>query len=133
MTKELNRRLFLSSGAAAGVAALALGRGLGLSENGPAQERQPAWEQAWTLALEDYARRGCNYCDRMVDANGLPYFNVFWTDPAEAAHDWPDFGDVMSRQFQAVVMARHMTGQAATIEPVWRQKILSLIDAETVS
>ena len=33
----------------------------------------------------------------MVDKDGLPYFNIFWTDPAEAAHDWPDFGDVMSR------------------------------------
>ena len=131
MTKELNRRLFLSSGATASVAALAFRMGFGLSESGPAQERQSARGKAWTLALEEYAKRGCNYCDRMVDKNGLPYFDVFWTDPAEAAHDWPDFGDVMSRQFQAVVMARHMTGEVATIEPVWRQKILSLIDAET--
>lgn len=130
MTKELNRRLFLSSGATASVAALAFRMGFGLSESGHAQERQSAREKVWTLALEEYAKRGCN-CNRMVDKNGLPYFDVFWTEPAEAAHDWPDFGDVMSRQFQAVIMARHMTGEVATIELVWRQKILSLIDAET--
>jgi hypothetical protein len=67
----------------------------------------------------------------MVDTNGLPYFNIFWTDPAEAAHDWPDFGDVMARQFQAVIMARHMTGERAPIEAVWRRKLLELIDPET--
>ena len=49
----------------------------------------------------------------MVDRDGLPYFNIFWTDPAEAAHDWPDFGDVMSRQWQAAVMARHLTGNGS--------------------
>jgi hypothetical protein len=124
MTKELNRRLFLSAGATASAAALAARMGFGLSESGPAREGQPAREKVWTLALEEYAKRGCNYCNRMVDKNGLPYFDAFWTDPAEAAHDWPDFGDVMSRQFQAVIMARHMT-------PVWRQRILSLIDTET--
>ena len=84
-----------------------------------------------TFALETYARRSFNYCNRMVDKDGLPYFNIFWTEPAEAAHDWPDFGDVISRQYQAVVMARHMTGETLPIEAVWRQKILSLIDPET--
>ena len=84
-----------------------------------------------TFALETYARRSFNYCNRMVDKDGLPYFNIFWTEPAEAAHDWPDFGDGMPRQFQAVVMARHMTGETLPIEAVWRQKILNLIDPET--
>src|SRR4030065_237833 len=44
--------------------------------------------------LESYAANSINYFERLVDADGLPYFNVFWTQPAEAAHDWPDFGDV---------------------------------------
>ena len=96
-----------------------------------APHRQPGREGLRTFALETYAQRGFNYCNRMVDKDGLPYFNIFWTEPAEAAHDWPDFGDVMSRQFQAVVMARHMTGETAPIEALWRQKILGLIDPET--
>jgi hypothetical protein len=71
---------------------------------------------AQTFALETFARRSLNYYNRMVDSNGLPYFNIFWTDPAQTAHDWPDFGDVMSRQYQGAVMARHVTGERAAIE-----------------
>ena len=100
----------------------------------PAQEnpqRPPTSTGARTLALETYALRGYNYCNRMVDKDGLPYFNIFWTEPAEAAHDWPDFGDVMSRQYQGVVMARHMTGVTAPIEAVWHEKCLSYIDPES--
>jgi hypothetical protein len=84
-----------------------------------------------TFALETFARRSLNYLNRMVDTNGLPYFNVFWTEPAEAAHDWPDFGDVMARQFQAAIMARQMTGERAPIEAIWRRKLLELIAPET--
>ena len=61
-----------------------------------------------TFSVETYVARTYNYLDTMVDQNGLPYFNIFWTEPAEAAHDWPDFGDVMSRQLQAAIMARHV-------------------------
>ena len=39
-----------------------------------------------TFALETYARRSLNYFNRMVDKDGLPYFNIFWTKPAEATH-----------------------------------------------
>lgn len=81
-----------------------------------------------TFALETYARRSFNYLTRMVDRDSLPYFNVFWTEPAEAAHDWPDFGDVMSRQLQAAVMGRVMTGERLAVEKVWYDKVLSLID-----
>lgn len=84
-----------------------------------------------TFALETYVRRSFNYLTRMVDKDGLPYFNVFWTDPAEAAHDWPDFGDVMSRQLQAAVMARHMTGEEVPTEKVWYRKVLSYLDPAT--
>ncbi len=116
------------------VMALALAADPGPSGTVQAQEaphRQPAREGVQTFALETYAQRGFNYYNRMVDKDGLPYFNIFWSEPAEAAHDWPDFGDVMSRQFQAVVMARHMTGETAPIEAAWRRKILGLIDPET--
>ena len=72
-----------------------------------------------------------NYLDNMVDKEGLPYFDIFWTEPAEAAHDWPDFGDVMSRQLQTAIMARHLTGRPARHEKLWAQKILSYLDPKT--
>ena len=84
-----------------------------------------------TFALETYAKRSLNYLTRMVDKQGQPYFNVFWTNPSEAAHDWPDFGDVQSRQLQAAIMARHMTGQEARTEKIWLERILSCIDPQT--
>src|SRR3974390_1785409 len=80
-----------------------------------------------TLALETYMHRSFNYCNRMVGANGQPYFNIFWTEPAEAAHDWPDFGDVTSRQFWGVIMGRRMTGESEPIEAVWRRNLLNNI------
>jgi len=84
-----------------------------------------------TFALEAFAADSINYYESLVDRDGLPYFNVFWTEPAEAAHDWPDFGDVMSRQLQAVIMARHMTGRRTRIETVWLEKVLGYIDPAT--
>lgn len=80
------------------------------------------------FTLESYAANSINYLERLVDADRLPYFSVFWTEPAEAAHDWPDFGDVMSRQWQGAIMLRRMAGKEAATEKVWRRKILSLID-----
>jgi len=81
-----------------------------------------------SFTLESYAAYSVNYLESLVDADGLPYFNVFWTQPAEAAHDWPDFGDVMSRQWQGAVMLRRMAGREAATEKVWRRKVLSFID-----
>ncbi len=80
------------------------------------------------FALETYARRAFNYLDRMVDADGLPYFDVFWQEPAEAAHDWPDFGDVMTRALQGAVMARRMTGQTCVNEERWLAKALGYLE-----
>ncbi len=82
------------------------------------------------FSFESLAANSLNYFERLVDAEGLPYFNVFWTRPAEAAHDWPDFGDVMSRQWQGAVMLRRMTGREAATEKVWHRKSLSLIDPQ---
>jgi hypothetical protein len=103
----------------------------GLMITTPAQDSPPrpsGSAQFQTLALESYMQRSFNYCNRMVDSKGQPYFNIFWTEPAEAAHDWPDFGDVTARQYQGVVMARHMTGVPLPIEAVWRRNILGDID-----
>lgn len=84
-----------------------------------------------TYALETYAKRSINYLNRMTDKNGLPYFNIFRSEPAEAAHDWPDFNDVSSRQLQASIMLRHMTGKTVCWESKWYTDILSRIDPET--
>jgi hypothetical protein len=81
-----------------------------------------------SFTFESYAANSINYLEGLVDKDGLPYFNVFWTQPAEAAHDWPDFGDVMSRQWQGAIMLRRMAGREAATEKVWRHKVLSLID-----
>ncbi len=111
--------------------AVLLGVSTGLS-TASAQESRPAEGPIHeTFAIETYVRRTYNYLDTMVDKDGLPYFNVFWTDPAEAAHDWPDFGDVTSRQLQAAVMARHMTGQEARNEKLWYKRLLSCLDPKT--
>jgi hypothetical protein len=81
-----------------------------------------------TFNLEQYAANSRHYYEQLIDVDGLPYFNVFWTNPVEAAHDWPDFGDVMSRQWQGAVMMRRMTGQEAATEKIWQRKTLALID-----
>ncbi|MFH1268011.1 MAG: hypothetical protein ABIK89_20020, partial [Planctomycetota bacterium] len=120
---RLTRRQFVAGSVAAGIAATIARRG-GASEN--ASDRAPR-----TLALETYVKRSFNYLTRMVDESGVPYFDVFWTTPAEAAHDWPDFGDVMSRQLQAAVMARRMTGETVGTERIWREKVLSYLDPDS--
>ena len=81
-----------------------------------------------SFTLEAVASASRNYLERLVDADGLPYFNASWTDPPEAAHDWPDFGDVMARQLQGAAMARQMTGAGAAIEDTWQRLLLGGID-----
>ncbi|MGA3326601.1 MAG: twin-arginine translocation signal domain-containing protein [Terriglobia bacterium] len=137
----MNRRRFLKDVTKAGIAGGVTGSlwgGASLANNQtattPAQSSPPkpsGTTEFQTLALETYMQRSFNYCNRMVDASGQPYFNIFWTEPAEAAHDWPDFGDVTSRQYQGVVMGRRMTGVTTPIEAVWRGNILGHLDPES--
>jgi hypothetical protein len=101
------------------VISLGWGGSIGAIHAQETPERPSAGTSVRTLAQETYAIHGYNYCNRMVDKDGLPYFDIFWTEPAEAVHDWPDFGDVMSRPYQGVVMARHMKGVTAPIEAIW--------------
>ena len=89
---------------------------------GYGQEKKTIQPVPQTFAIETFVRRAYNYLDKMVDKDGLPYFNIFRNDPAEAAHDWPDFGDVTSRQLQAAIMARRLTGQEAQNEKRWTEE-----------
>ncbi len=109
-----------------GIAVVVGGIGAVHSEERAAQQPGPR-----TFAIEAFVGRAYNYLDNMVDKDGLPYFNIFWTDPAEAAHDWPDFGDVMCRQLQAAIMARHLTGKEAQNEKLWIKKAISYLDPKT--
>jgi len=86
---------------------------------------------AETFSLENSVKRSFNYLDSMVDKDCQPYFNVFMTVPAEAAHDWPDFGDVMSRQLQAAVFAGYMTGNFPVNTDKWYEKLFSYIDKDS--
>jgi hypothetical protein len=107
------------------------GLGLVLLAAGCAAASEPVLAAQDTLAVETYARRAFNYLDNMTDKDGVPYFNIFWAEPAEAAHDWPDFGDVTSRQLQGAIMARHMTGRSARLEKNWYKQVLSRLDPRT--
>jgi hypothetical protein len=129
MPARISRRRFLETGILAGAGMTFLPaspRKTARALSGALTGEMPM--PAQTLAMETYARRAFNYLDRMIDKNGLPYFNIFWTHPAEAAHDWPDFGDVLARQLQGAVMARHMTGQEAAWEKRWVAKLLGYLD-----
>lgn len=87
-----------------------------------------------TFAVETYMRRAYNYLDNMADEAGRPYFNIFWfqeEEPAMANHDENDCPDVTSRQWQASILARHMTGQQCHYENVWAKTILARLDPET--
>jgi hypothetical protein len=105
--------------------------GFGFTCMGHAQTATPAQTAPESFAVETYAGRAFNYLDNMVDKDGLPYFDIFWSEPAEAAHDWPDFGDVTTRQLQGAIMARHMTGKESKNEKLWLKKTLSYLDPET--
>ena len=61
------------------VAAIAAAAGTAfLEEKTPRRVAPPR-----TFAIETYVARTYNYLDNMVDRDGLPYLNVFWTEPAD--------------------------------------------------
>ena len=65
------------------------------------------------IDLVHHAREGLHFLSHNVDRrrNCLPFFlTLFKDDPAEARHDWPDFGDLTARYVEAFHMARQMTG-----------------------
>ena len=73
----------------AAVAACAIALTTATAQENGQNDSRPAATPPQTFALETYVLQTYNYLDRMVDKDGLPYFDVFWTDPAEAAHDCP--------------------------------------------
>ena len=85
-----------------------------------------------TFAFETYAGRAYNCLDHMVDKDGMPYFHVFWTDPAEACHErGVDSPDVASRMWEASIMARHMTGREGRNEKILGKNALRFLSPAT--
>jgi len=79
-----------------------------------------------SLDLGQEALASYNYLENLVDAKtGYTYFDVFLTDPAEAAHDWPDFLDVPARSAETSVLLRHMTGRGVSTEHAFFERIQS--------
>ena len=83
--------------------------------------------------LRKRAELGLNFLNNNVDKNRefLPYFStMFKNDPAEARHDWPDFGDLTGRYVESFVMARKMLNidQAGEVELSLRKLLLSYFD-----
>ncbi len=80
--------------------------------------------QTLTFNLEQEALGCYNYLGRLVDPDtGFTYFDVYLTNPAEAAHDWPDFLDVPGRSAETSVLLRHMTGRTVATEDVFFRRI----------
>ena len=57
-----------------------------------------------SLSLEDNLRLGAHHLDRLVDAQGRTYFDVFLSKPPEAVTDWPDFVDLPSRYLEGCIL-----------------------------
>jgi hypothetical protein len=58
-----------------------------------------------TLLLEDQLKLAARHLDRLVDAQGRTYFDVFLEHPAAAVTDWPDFVDLPSRYWEGCLLA----------------------------
>jgi hypothetical protein len=81
--------------------------------------------------LEQEALASYNYLESLLDpATGFTYFDVFMTNPAEAAHDWPDFLDVPARSAETSVLLRHMTGKGVATEAAFFRRILGFQEAD---
>ena len=85
-----------------------------------------------TFAFETYAGRAFNCLENMPDKEGMPYFNIFWTDPAEAGHAGGiDSPDLSSRMWEASIMARRMTGRTCANEKAFAKNTLRFLSPET--
>ena len=87
---------------------------------------------AQTFAFETYVGRAYNCLENLPDKEGMPYFNIFWTDPAEAGHAGGiDSPDLCSRMWEASIMARHMTGRTCSNEKIFGKNALRFMDPAT--
>lgn len=85
------------------------------------------------LDLCERVKLGLNFLNNCVDKNRsfLPYFSImFKNDPAEARHDWPDFGDLTGRYVEAFILARKMLKieEPFETEVALRELLLSYFD-----
>ena len=78
-----------------------------------------------TFNLKNRMILSLNCLSRLLDPrlDYLPYFNVFMTDPPEACHDWPDYGDMTGRYLEAHLMIEEMTG----VKTIEQEKLKALL------
>lgn len=89
---------------------------------------------AGTVNFTERARLAKNFLEQAVDpVTAHPYFDVFAGDPVRLVHDWPDFGDLTARYWEASLMVREMTGEAPVTTDKLRELCLSYLDDDGLS
>lgn len=83
-----------------------------------------------TINLEQAMKLGANHLEKMVDDRGRTYFDVFWTQPAEAVFDWPDFVDLPARYIEAATMIEPMLGRPVKTLPALKRWLYSHLEAD---
>lgn len=87
------------------------------------------------FSIYERAGLGLEFLNKNVDKkrNCLPYFwTLFDETPAEARHDWPDFGDLTGRYVESFTAARAILGitQISETEKELRKLLLSYFSEE---
>lgn len=91
-------------------------------------ERIPA---AGSMSFEARADMSRHFIQNAVDpCTGQPYFDVYYGSPVQMAHDWPDFGDLTARYWEASYMIRDMTGRAPANMQQLGDSLLGWMDSE---
>ena len=83
-----------------------------------------------TFNLEESLRLGASHLESLVDEQGRTYFNIFWTTPAEAVFDWPDYVDLPARYIEAAMMVEPVLGRKVTTVPALRKWLYSMVEQD---
>jgi hypothetical protein len=83
-----------------------------------------------TFNLEDPMRLGGSHLESLVDDQGRTYFNVFWTRPAEAVFDWPDYVDLPARYLEAAALIQPVLGRPVKTAPALRRWLFSFFEPD---
>ncbi len=64
---------------------------------------------------------------------GQPYFDVFWGNPLEMWHDWPDFGDLTARYWEAGYMIKDIFGDFPANQDRLQELLFSYFESDGLS
>lgn len=86
---------------------------------------------AGSVDFEARANLSRNFIENTVDpATGQPYFDVFHGNPVELFHDWPDFGDLTARYWEAGFMIQDIAGVAPANLERLGELLLNYMDSD---